>query len=153
MQNENQYGEGLYSEGMFYFTNPTAREFTALWNNKEYRFPPKSTVPLIIANEPPENVQYIRKQFAKRLAVQEYMQTKDFKKRENAVYVPATYNEDAELAPMIQACLTPMPKAHAAVKDLPKETEENYKGTKVVAGNANLESVFKDYDVPLLGEM
>ena len=68
---ENNYGSGLYQDGTFYFTNPglakfktkegdITTDFCALWNNKEYTFKGKTTSPLIIAGEPPENVQHIR---------------------------------------------------------------------------------------------
>lgn len=150
---ENQYGTGLYNEGVFYFTNPTKEDWSALWNNKEYLFPAKTTVPLIIANEPPENIQYIRKQFAKRLAQSEFFKSKRYKDMVKAGgYIPATYDEDTEYGPMIQACLTPLPKGQAIVKELPKESEANYKASRVVKQGQDLSKVFEDYQIPEMGQ-
>lgn len=162
---ENQYGVGLYQDGVFYFTNPglflirdqqgnKSTDFCALWNNKEYKFKGKTTVPLIIANEPPENVQHIRKMFAKKYAQAWFHQTKRYKDLvKKGGYIPATYDEDTEFKDVIQACLTPLPKSQIEVKDLPRDTEANYKGTKVVGKNQNLNEVFKDYEIPEMGAL
>lgn len=151
---ENQYGQGLYQDGVFYFTNPTKEDWSALWNNKEYIFPAKTTVPLIIANEPPENIQYIRKQFAKRLAQHVFHQSKQYKDMvKSGGYIPATYNEDIVLAETIQACLTPLPKGHVEVKELPKDNEKNYKASKVVTRNTDLNKVFADQEIQEVGEL
>lgn len=149
---ENNYGTGLYQDGVFYFTNPGKEDWTARWNNKDYLFKAGTTVPLIIANEPPENIQEIRKRFAKRYAQHVLHQQKDFKKKENAQYIPATYDEDTVLAPMIQACLTPLPKSSAVVSAGPVDSEKNYKASKPVSKGANLEKIFEDYTPPELGE-
>lgn len=150
---ENQYGQGLYQEGVFYFTNPGKEDWTALWNNKEYTFPAKSTSPMIIANEPPENVQHIRKMFAKRYAQHVFHQSAKYKKLvKDGGYKPATYVEDDELRAIIQSCLIPLPKGHMAVKELPRDSEENYKGSKALKGNVDLNKVFEDYQAPEFGE-
>ena len=160
---ENQYGVGLYQDGVFYFTNPglfshldkqgeLTTDFSTLWNNKEYTFKGKTTVPLIIANEPPENVQHIRKQFAKNYAQAWFHQSKKYKELvKKGGYIPATYSEDDEFKDVIQACLTPLPKSQIIVKDMPKDAESNYKGTKVVGKNQDLNQIFKDYEIPELG--
>lgn len=149
----NNYGTGLYSEGTFYFTNPTKDDWSALWNNKEYKFPAKSTVPLIIANEPPENVQHIRKLFAKRLAQHVFHQSKRYKDLVKAGgYIPATYSEDTELGATIQACLTPLPKSHMEVKELPRESESNFT-SKAIKNGQDLNKAFEDYEIPTLGQM
>ena len=81
------YGEGLYQDGVFYFTNPglykgkdregnPTLDWSALWNNKEYTFKGKTTSPFLIANEPPENIQKIRKLFAKKYAEAVFFQSK-----------------------------------------------------------------------------
>lgn len=151
---ENQYGEGLYQDGVFYFTNPTKEDWSALWNNKEYIFPKMTTVPLIIANEPPENIQYIRKQFAKRLAQHVFHQSKRYKDLVKAGgFIPATYNEDQEYADTIQACLTPLPKGHVSIKELPKDNEQNYKVSKVVGKNTDLNKIFADQEIPEVGSL
>ena len=158
---ENNYGVGLYQDGVFYFTNPglikqdgKALAFKPLWNNIEYTFEPNTTVPLIIQGEPPENIQSIRKKFAKKYAQAWFHTTKRYKELvKKGGYIPATYDEDAEFKDVIQACLTPLPKSQAQVKPLPRDSEENYKGTKAIGRAANLNEVFKDYEPPQLGEM
>jgi len=130
------------------------KDFTALWNNREYLFKEKTTVPLVIANEPPENVQHIRKLFAKKYAQGWFHQTPRYKKLvKEGKNLPATYNEDVELGDVIQACLTPLPKGTLSVKELPKDSEENYKGTKAIKPGQDLNFIFKDYEPPTLGEM
>jgi hypothetical protein len=161
---ENQYGVGLFKEGVFYFTNPGLAKFTdkfgnestdfsTLWNNKEYTFKGKTTVPLLIPNTTPEEVQNIRKQFAKNYATKWFFTTKRYKDLvKKGGYIPATYDEDTEFKDVIQACLTPLPKSQAEVKDLPRDNEKNYKGTKAIGKNADLNAVFADYEIPTLGE-
>lgn len=163
---ENNYGVGLYQDGVFYFTNPglakfrteegdETTDFCALWNNKEYTFKGKTTVPLIIANEPPENIQNIRKLFAKKYAQAWFHQTKRYKELvKKGGYMPAGYNEDAEFKDVIQACLTPLPKSQAKVKELPREGEKEITGgSKAIRKGQDLNILFKDYEVPELGAM
>ena len=161
----NHYGTGLYQDGVFYFTNPglfkirqkdgsESGDFTALWNNREYIFKEKTTVPLVIMNEPPENVQEIRKKFAKKYAQAWFFQTKRYKDLvKQGKNLPATYNEDSEFGAVVQACLTPLPKGELATVDLPKDTESNYKGTKAVRPGQDLNQVFAEYEIPTLGQM
>lgn len=162
---ENSYGVGLYQDGVFYFTNPglfkarnrdgvETADFTALWNNKEYCFKAKTTIPLVIANEPPENIQHIRKLFAKKYAQAWFHQTKRYKDLvKQGKGLPATYNEDTEFKDVIQACLTSLPKGQMIVTEMPKDSEDNYKGTKAIKPGQDLNYVFKDYEVPELGAM
>ncbi len=162
---ENNYGVGLYQDGVFYFTNPgllkvkgkdgkETMDWSVLWNNKEYTFKGKTTVPLIIANEPPENVQVIRRKFAKKYAQAWFHTTKKYKELvKNGGYIPATYDEDTEFQEVIQACLTPLPKSQAEVKDLPRDSEDNYKGSKAIRPGQDLNQMFKDYEPPTLGKM
>ncbi len=162
---ENNYGTGLYLDGVFYFTNPgllktkdrlgkETTDFAVLWNNKEYTFKGKTTVPLIIPNEPPENVQSIRKKFAKKYAQAWFHTTKKYKDLVKAGgYIPATYDEDTEFQDVIQACLTPLTKSQAEVKEMPRDTEENYKGSKAIRPGQDLNTMFKDYEPPQLGRM
>lgn len=162
---DNNYGTGLYQDGVFYFTNPglfkaknregkETADFTALWNNKEYTFAAKTTIPLVIANEPPENIQHIRKVFAKKYAQAWFHQTKRYKDLvKQGKNLPATYDEDIEFKNVIQACLTALPKGEMKVKDLPRDSEENYKGTKAIRPGQDLNIAFKDYEPPTLGEM
>ncbi len=161
----NNYGTGLYQDGVFYFTNPglykmrnrdgvETKDFTALWNNKEYLFKEKTTVPLVIANEPPENIQHIRKVFAKKYAQGWFHQTKRYKDLvKQGKNLPATYNDDTEMGDVIQACLTALPKGQLEVKDMPKDSEDNYKGSKAIRPGQDLNQMFKDYEPPVLGSM
>lgn len=165
-KNENMYGgRGLYQDGVFHFTNPglfkmrnkdgiETKDFAALWNNREYVFKEKTTVALVIANEPPENIQHIRKIFAKKYAQAWFHQTKRYKDLvKQGKGVPATYNEDTEFGEVIQACLTPLSKGKLEVKDMPKDSEQNYKGTKAVKTGQDLNALFADYEPPQLGTM
>ncbi len=161
----NNYGAGLYQNGVFFFTNPgifkmrnregvETKDFTALWNNKEYTFKEKTTVALVIANEPPENIQHIRKLFAKKYAQAWFHQTKRYKDLvKMGKGLPATYNEDSEFQDVIQSCLTPLPQGQLSVKDMPKDSEENYKGTKAIKPGQDLNHIFADYEPPTLGAM
>lgn len=158
---ENDYGTGLYTDGTFYFTNPGlyknkdgTTDWTALWNNKEYKFKGKTTVALVIAGEPPENVQTIRRKFAFKYAQDVFHQSKRYKELvKSGKERPATYNEDIEFLDYIQACLTPLPKSKIEVQDLPREPEKNYKGSKAIGQGQNLNEAFKDYEPPVLGKM
>jgi len=162
---ENNYGKGLYQDGVFYFTNPglfksrnregvETHDFTTLWNNREYTFKGETTVPLVIANETPENIQKIRKIFAKNYAQAWFHQSKRYKDLVKAGGgLPATYNEDTEFGNVIQACLTPLPKSEVVTKDLPRESEESYLNSKAISDTADLNQVFKDYEPPTLGQM
>jgi hypothetical protein len=162
---ENNYGTGLYQDGVFYFTNPglfkmrnrdgvETADFTALWNNKEYLFKAKTTTSLVISNEPPESIQFIRKKFAKKYAQDWFHQTKKYKDLVKAGKgLPATYNEDNEFKDVIQACLTPLPKGQLSVSEMPKDSEDNYKGTKAIKPGQDLNAIFADYEPPVLGEM
>ena len=162
MENENNYGQGLYQDGVFYFTNPgllkdennKPADWSVLWNNREYTFKAKTTVPLIIANEIPENVQVIRKKFAKKYAQAVFHQSKEYKDLvKKGGFVPATYDEDRTLGAAIQACLTPLPKSQVVVRDIPRDTEKSLKGTKAVSGGQDLNKIFEDYEIPTLGQM
>lgn len=116
-------------DGVFRFTNYTSDDFTARWNSLEYRFPANKTVPMIIPGATPEEVQHIRKKFAKELAVREFYHTDKFKTQDKIrgeQGVPALYT-DSDIAPFVQRCLEPLPLAQATVTALPKDSEENYK--------------------------
>lgn len=115
-------------DGVFRFTNYTNRDFVAKWNNIAYTFPALKTSPMIIPNATPEEVQSIRKKFAKELAVQEVFNTEKIKIQDRVrgeQGVPALYT-DADLAPFVQKCLEPLPIAQATVTPLPKDNEDRY---------------------------
>lgn len=132
-------------DGVFRFTNWTDQEFTAKWNSVAYTFPPLSTTPMIIAGATPEEVQHIRKKFAKELAEQEFYKSDTLKKLENqtpagsvgSFKMAAVYTED-ELKPFIQKCLDPLPVGQVKATVLPKTTpklrtdEEGNEVTKIL---------------------
>lgn len=163
---QNNYGVGLYQDGVFYFTNPglfksrnrngeETFDWSTLWNNVNYDFPAKMTVPLLIPRATPEEIQHIRKVFAKNYATAWFFQTPKYKKMvKDGGFIPATYNEDTEYQDVIQACLKPLPKSQAVITEVPRSvTESDLKGSKAVGSKANLEKVFEDYEIPELGSM
>lgn len=115
-------------DGVFRLTNFTKEEFKGKWGNIEYTFPPMSTTPMIIPGATPEEVQHIRKKFARELAILEFYKTPKFMAMNNIQPggVPASYT-DSDLAPFVQKCLEPLPIAQAKVKVLPKDSQDNYK--------------------------
>ncbi len=162
---ENQYGVGLYQDGVFYFTNPglvktrtlegdETLDWTGFWNNKEYLFKAKTTVPLIISGATQEETQEIRKRFAQKYGQDWFHQSKRYKELvKKGGYMPAGYNEATEFGAVIQACLTPLPKSQAVVKELPRESDDKFKGSKAIKSGQDLNMAFKDYEVPELGMM
>lgn len=115
-------------DGVFKFTNFTDRDFSAKWNNIEYTFPAMSTSPMVILGETPENVQHIRKKFARELAEREFYSTDKFKymNAPERGEKPAIYS-DSDLAPFVQRCLEPLPIVNATMTKLPRDSENNYK--------------------------
>lgn len=115
-------------DGIFRFTNFTDEEFKARWDNVEYTFPASSTTPLIIPNATPEQVQSIRKKFAKELAIQEWYRTDKFKRMDDHTPGgrPALYTE-SDIAPFVQRCLEPLPIAQAKIQVLPKQDETKFR--------------------------
>lgn len=115
-------------DGVFRFTNWTDTEFKAKWGGVEYTFPAQKTIPLVIPNATPLEVQNIRKKFAKELAILEFYKTPKFIGM-NTISpggIPALYT-DSDLTPFIQRCLEPLPIAHAVAKPIPKDTETRYR--------------------------
>lgn len=115
-------------DGVFRFTNFTDEEFKAKWGKVEYTFPAQKTIPLIVPGHSPEQVQHIRKKFARELAVQEFYKTKKFKKMDDTKpgEVPALYT-DSDLEPFIQRCLEPLPIAQATLKILPSDDQKKFR--------------------------
>lgn len=146
-------------QGVFYFTNPTDENFTHLWNNEEYIYPKMSTCPMIFPKETSENVQEIRKRFAFDLAVREFyagrIKTSDGRTYDKMAKMgnglPPTFDERI-LEPMIEKCLNPLPIAKAVVRES-KKSKENFKGSRAVGNNDNLNETFKDEPVKTLGKM
>lgn len=115
-------------DGVFRFTNATSEDFTAKWGNVAYTFPAQKTTPMIIPGATPEEVQHIRKKFAKELAIREFYKSPRFLKLNDTPMggTAATYTED-ELTRFIQTCLEPLPIAQATVEVLPKDSESRYR--------------------------
>ncbi len=115
-------------DGVFRFTNAREEEFKAKWGGIEYTFPGLKTVPLIIPGATPEEVQHIRKKFAREWALEEFTRSDKFQEMNKHVPggQPATYT-DSDLTPFVQKCLEPLPLAQAALKKLPKDSEQNYR--------------------------
>lgn len=123
-------------DGVFRFTNFTDSDFKARWNNIQYTFPAKKTVPLIIPGATPEEVQHIRKKFAKELAIQEFYKSKKLESLNKLNPVgqtsfggAVTYAED-DLKDYVQKCLEPLPVAQATATPMPKQSEEVFKTDK-----------------------
>jgi hypothetical protein len=125
--------------GVFMFTNPTKKERKYLWNNKEYIFPPESTVPLIIPTETLENIQEIRKRFAFRMAEERLYEGEVasngfnyMKAKEEGRGMPPTFDNKI-LEPWIHECLKPLPIKRASIqKGKELDNEKNYKATKAM---------------------
>lgn len=138
-------------DGVFRFTNATDEDFVTLWNNKEYTYPAGRTVPMVIANSSLEEIQQIRKYFAKRLAEREFFKSKEFKSMRNGIkdkdagrhVVASTYNE-AELQPWIDECLNPLAEGRATVKVIP---EEKLNVVARAIGSGNKENPYPSVDL------
>ena len=127
--NDNTLPEGF--SGVFHFTNFTDRDFTAKWNNVAYTFPAMKTSPMIIPTATSEEIQHIRKKFARELGEREFYKSGRYKSLDGQA-LPASGNPpaiytDEDLAPFIQKCLDPLPLAHAGATQLPRDSEKNYR--------------------------
>jgi hypothetical protein len=65
-------------DGTFKFSNWSDEDFVGKWNSKEYRFPAGTTVPMVMPEHSPLEIQHIRKKFAKDLAEREFFKTKRY---------------------------------------------------------------------------
>lgn len=142
-------------DGVFRFTNWTDKERAYLWNNKEYTFPAQSTVPLIILNEPLENIQEIRKRFAFRLAEEVFYESKEYQRLSKMGNgLPPTFDPKI-LESDIEKCLSPLPSAKAKVKEGKKDSDSQYKATKALKGNEDPNYIFREenQNPQELGEM
>lgn len=142
-------------DGVFRFTNWTDKERKYLWNNKEYTFPAKSTVPLIILNEPLENIQEIRKRFAYRLAEEVFYEGKEYQKMSKMGNgLPPTFDPKI-LEQDIEKCLQPLTVGRAQVKEIKKDSDRNYKSTKALTERDDPNYLFREesQNAPILGAM
>ncbi len=111
-------------DGIFRFTNFTKEDFKAKWGGVEYTFPALKTTPMIIPGATPEEVQHIRKKFARELATLEFYKTSKFGalNAHTPGGTPALYT-DSDLTPLVQRCLEPLPIASAKMT-MAKPNEE-----------------------------
>jgi len=133
LQYENTLPENF--DGTFRFTNWTDEDFIGKWGGKEYKFPAKSTSPIIMTNHTPLEIQSIRKKFAKNLAEREFGKTDSYKRlvnqeknndgspRLNSIHQAGTYSIET-LAPLIQKCLEPLQLSKVIVSDAPHQPLE-----------------------------
>ena len=145
MNTENVLPEDF--DGVFRFTNWTDADFTGKWDSKEYIFPANKTSPMIISGATPEEVQNIRKKFARDLAIQEFYKSDKFQSMNAHIPggTPALYT-DSDIAPLVQKCLNPLPTASAKVIKAKKidigeilhKDEEGNNVTRILKGNENL---------------
>lgn len=113
-------------DGIFRFTNATNEDFTAKWGGVAYTFPAMKTSPMIMSNCTPNEVQNIRKKFAKELAEREFYKGNKMKALEGSTpigsvgsFQNASTYADADLLPFINQCLEPLPVAQATAKVVP----------------------------------
>jgi len=133
-------------DGVFRFTNFTEEDFTTPWDGKEYTFPAQKSTPIIIPGESLENIQNIRKMFAKRLAKREFYNGRRYEELNSLGKngVPATFDEDREFAPFIQKCLEPLPVGQVKVTQKPKSQTTVSEHTKIVGEKDSLKSGAQD---------
>lgn len=124
--------------GVFPFTNPSDEDFIGVWASREYLFPAKSTVPLIIPEHSPLEIQHIRKKLAKDLAEREFYKSKGYKvlqgqegkpgnRTMNSIHQTATYTLK-DLEPYIKKCLDSLPAADITARPMAKvDLEEKLK--------------------------
>lgn len=147
---DNDYNEDF--SGVYYFSNPTKKDRSYLWNNKEYTFPAESTVPLIIASESLENIQEIRKRFAYRMAEERFYEGETtpsgsnyIKLKEMGNGLPPTFSEKI-LEPFIEECLKPLPIKRAKIVQAKNDVddERNFKITKAMGEQEDPNRLFAE---------
>lgn len=136
--------------GTFPFTNPSDEDFIGIWGGKQYLFPAMSTVPLLIVEHTPIEVQHIRKKFGYDLATREWFKSKGYKvlsdqegkpgnRTFNSIHQAATYTI-SDLTPYIKQCLEPLPVSKLMSKPVEKVPLESIIHTKD-DGSLNTEAI------------
>jgi hypothetical protein len=129
-----------------------------VWNKKEYLFPAQSTVPMIMTEHSPIEIQHIRKHFAKKLAEREFFKGEAYRVKAgqegtpgnrtmSGIHQAATYNLD-ELAPLIQKCLLPLkdakltskPVITAPIEDKLSRDDDGRLNSEAIDGKASLKA-------------
>ena len=137
-------------DGVFRFSNFSDEDFIGVWNKKEYLFPALSTVPMVMTEQSPIEIQHIRKHFAKKLAEREFFKGPDYKDKQgqegtsgnrtmSGIHQASTYTMD-ELAPLIQKCLLPLKDAKLTSKPVVTHSVEE-KLSRDDDGNLNTEAI------------
>ncbi len=128
-------------DGVFRFTNASEVDFKARWNGIEYTFPAMKTTPMIIPGATPEQVQNIRKKFAREWGERQFYSTEKFMKMNNIPVgsTPALYT-DSDIAPYVQMCLDPLPIGQATLKVLPRDDKKNYSESTNVLDKSDFDS-------------
>lgn len=116
----------LEFDGIFRFTNATDEDFSVPWNSVEYTFPKQSTSPIIIPSETPENIQNIRKLFARKLAEREFFKSSEYSRLVDLGKGSGLTYDEKVLEAMIQKCLEPLPPAKVIVREMPKEDDSKF---------------------------
>jgi len=123
--NENiQFPENF--DGRFYFTNSSDEDFSARWNGIIYTFPALKTSPLIIPSESAENIQSIRKKFAREWAEREFYKGAKYKSMQipvgqgESMQTALTYTP-SDIEPLVQKCLEPLEIAQVTMQAEPKK--------------------------------
>lgn len=140
-------------DGTFRFSNPSDEDFVGIWGGKEYLFPAQSTVPLMIIEHSPIEIQHIRKKFARDLAEREFYRSKEYKTMQgqegkpgnrvfNSIHQAATYTI-SDLEPYIQACLKQLPVSKLVSKSAERIDIESKLHTKD-DGSYNTEVIDKN---------
>ena len=122
-------------DGTFRFTNPSDEDFKGEWGSKEYMFPAGKTVPMIMPEFSPIEIQHIRKKFAKNLAEREFYKSQGYKtlrdqeggpgnRTMTGIHQAGTYTLD-DLAPYIQECLAPRELSKMTMKPVEKPAIED----------------------------
>ena len=135
MAQYNEVGQNVLPadfDGDFFFSNPDDEEFIGKWGGKAYHFQPQTRSKMIISKASPEEVQQIRKKFARELGnkmffkSQKATQMTAIERQSNgepvfrSIHQANTYS-DSDIAPYTQACLDPLPLTRAAITDVVKE--------------------------------
>lgn len=145
-------------DGVFRFSNFSDEDFIGIWNKKEYLFPAQSTVPMVMTEHSPIEIQHIRKHFAKKLAEREFFKGNDYKVKAgqegtpgnrimSGIHQAATYTLD-ELAPLIQKCLLPLkdakltskPVITASIEDKLSRDDDGRLNSEAIDGKSSLKA-------------
>ena len=145
-------------DGVFRFSNFSDEDFMAEWNKKEYLFPAQATVPMVMPEHSPIEIQHIRKHFAKKLAEREFFKGESYQDKVkpegtsgnrtmSGIHQASTYNLD-ELAPLIQRCLLPLkdgkltskPAKSRSIEEKLSRNDDGALNTEAIDGKSSLKA-------------